>query len=32
LIDISRIDDTNSHLKRFTCMKNAKFLILNFPR
>jgi len=31
LIDICCIDDTNSHLKRFTCTKSAKFLILNFP-
>ena len=32
LMDICCIDDTNSRLKRFTCMKSTKFLILNFPR
>jgi len=29
-IYICCIDDKNLHLKRFTCMKSAKFLILNF--
>jgi len=32
LTDICWLDDKKSHLKRFTCVKSAKFLILNFPR